>query len=434
MTALAPTQLKHFEGHLTFFRESMGIMQHHDAVTGTEKQHVANDYEFRLNVAFEACSFNAREILNQLTMPSSPSLVNGQPVQNPSDDQPITTSTTTNTFSFNNCLGLNISQCSITEESTNFIVTVYNSLAHSTYQYVRVPVPNANYIITDYRGVAVAAQLLPVPTDVVNLKFRASTAKYELVFMANELPPLGYKSYFVAKSDPSVMYADQPASNGNMFNDDDDQIVIGNQYINLTFTADGHLASVSANGATTELRQEFFYYEGAAGDNEEFRNRSSGAYIFRPNSTERILSDKVTVTVERGALVEEVHQRFSSWLSQVIRIYRDENHAEFEWLVGAIPIEDNVGKEIVTRFLTGLKTDGVFWTDSNGREMIKRIRNHRDTWVVTLEEKVAGNYYPVTAKIAIEDDESRLSILNDRSQGGSSLVDGSVELMVRDSG
>lgn len=26
------------------FREAMGILQHHDAVAGTEQQHVANDY------------------------------------------------------------------------------------------------------------------------------------------------------------------------------------------------------------------------------------------------------------------------------------------------------------------------------------------------------------------------------------------------------
>lgn len=28
--------------------DSMGIYQHHDAVTGTAKQHVANDYNFRM--------------------------------------------------------------------------------------------------------------------------------------------------------------------------------------------------------------------------------------------------------------------------------------------------------------------------------------------------------------------------------------------------
>jgi len=29
---------------LSSLREAMGVMQHHDAITGTEKQHVADDY------------------------------------------------------------------------------------------------------------------------------------------------------------------------------------------------------------------------------------------------------------------------------------------------------------------------------------------------------------------------------------------------------
>lgn len=30
--------------NLELFREAMGVLQHHDAVTGTEQQHVADDY------------------------------------------------------------------------------------------------------------------------------------------------------------------------------------------------------------------------------------------------------------------------------------------------------------------------------------------------------------------------------------------------------
>lgn len=41
---VALTDLKNHDKHLEDFREAMGVMQHHDAVTGTEKQFVADDY------------------------------------------------------------------------------------------------------------------------------------------------------------------------------------------------------------------------------------------------------------------------------------------------------------------------------------------------------------------------------------------------------
>jgi len=65
-----------------------------------------------------------------------------------------------------------------------------------------------------------------------------------------------------------------------------------------------------------------------------------------------------------------------------------------------------------------------------GREMLKRQRNHRETWNLKLHESVAGNYYPVTTKIALEDPTARMAILTDRAQGGSSMRDGALELMV----
>lgn len=40
---------------LNALREAMGVMQHHDAVTGTEKEHVAHDYERILAKGIEEC-------------------------------------------------------------------------------------------------------------------------------------------------------------------------------------------------------------------------------------------------------------------------------------------------------------------------------------------------------------------------------------------
>lgn len=154
--------------------------------------------------------------------------------------------------------------------------------------------------------------------------------------------------------------------------------------------------------------------------------------MFRPNpnTDEDVLASRVRSEIVRGELVDEVHQKFNDWISQVVRIYKTEKFVEFEWLVGPIPVNDDVGKEIVSRFYTGIKSDGVFYTDSNGREILKRKRNFRDTWNFETLEPVAGNYYPINTKIAIEDDKLRMAILTDRAQGGSSLDDGSLELMV----
>ncbi|XP_062108749.1 alpha-mannosidase At3g26720-like [Humulus lupulus] len=94
----------------------------------------------------------------------------------------------------------------------------------------------------------------------------------------------------------------------------------------------------------------------------------------------------------RGPLLDEVHQRLNPWISQI----------------GPIPVDDSIGKEITTQITTALKTNGTFYTDSNGRDFIKRIN--------------LGIY--------MQDSISELPMLVDRSVGGSSLVDGQIELML----
>ena len=67
----------------------------------------------------------------------------------------------------------------------------------------------------------------------------------------------------------------------------------------------------------------------------------------------------------------EVHIECGSWIKQVIRIVKG---VVFEYTIGPIPIDDLVGKEIVTRYRSGIESKGVFWTDSNGREFMRRER------------------------------------------------------------
>lgn len=88
---------------------------------------------------------------------------------------------------------------------------------------------------------------------------------------------------------------------------------------------------------------------------------------------------------------------------------------------------DGKGKEIIVRYNSTIESNGIFYTDSNGRQILKRVRK-----LDGLEEPIAGNYYPVSNKIYLQNEQthSRLAILTDRNQGGSSLNDGQLELMV----
>ena len=93
---------------------------------------------------------------------------------------------------------------------------------------------------------------------------------------------------------------------------------------------------------------------------------------------------------------------------------------------------NEIGKEVIVKFSSDLKSEKIFYTDANGREMIKRVRDFRETWKLNQSEEVAGNYYPVNSRIYLRDEKAgnQITLMTDRSQGGSSIEDGSLELMV----
>ncbi|XP_025835230.1 lysosomal alpha-mannosidase-like [Agrilus planipennis] len=179
------------------------------------------------------------------------------------------------------------------------------------------------------------------------------------------------------------------------------------------------------------MKQQFFYYEGSL----DYYS-SSGAYVFHPIENDfNVITDNPIVEEYEGNLVSEIQQMFNDWISQTIRVYKNENYVEFDWIVGPIPnitSYEVLGKEIITRYTTNMKTDSVFYTDSNGREIMKRVRDFRPSWNFSIDEYISSNYYPITSKILIRDEKNDLevAVLTDRGQSGTSLNDGEVELML----
>lgn len=405
LSATAKTPESFYDVNLNRLRDEMGVMQHHDAITGTEKQHVADDYHRELYRTIVACGENTKSALNQFVTGKEPS-------------------TTPWALEFNSCLQLNISSCETSENSERFMVTAYNPLGHESNQYVRFPVGGSGYTVYTADSVLVSSQMVPIHTSIKDLHYRTSTSTNELVFQATSVPAMGYKSYYVTRtSSVSPSKATKVA----------EAVTIGNDELSITFDTNGLLSTISVDGESSKLVQNFVMYQGSGGNNNGFENRASGAYIFRPDplASETVLGTDVTVNVVRGTHVEEVHQVFNEYVSQVVRVYKTEKLVEFEWLVGPIPVEDSIGKEYVSRFYTDIQSAEEFETDTNGRETLTRKRDFRKDFDLTLEEQVSGNYYPINTKIAIEDTTHRLAVLTDRAQGGSSIIDGTVELMVR---
>lgn len=424
---LAARQLEFFRGRnksgptTDSLADALAIAQHHDAVTGTEKQHVANDYAKRLSIGYEESEDVVAASLGCLTQSS------------------LSSKCKSSETNFNQCPLLNISYCPATEVDLSvgkkIAVLVYNSLGWKRTSVIRIPVINENVTVSDSTGKLVLSQLLPiVNASVSNRKFYASaytgesplsSPKYWLAFTA-VVPPLGFNTYVISSGQSSVSTKlisktfDGSQTGG---------IEVGSGSLKLLFSGtDGKLSQYinDRNSVNISLEQSYSYYVGSTDELQ-----ASGAYVFRPNGTFPIQSEeKIPLTVFRGPLYDEVHQTIGSWVYQITRVYKEKEHAEVEFTVGPIPIDDGNGKEIVTQIKTKIGNNKTFYTDSNGRDFLERIRDYRTDWDLQVNQPIAGNYYPINLGIYIKDKSTEMSVLVDRSVGGSSVNDGEVEIML----
>ncbi|XP_035819972.1 alpha-mannosidase isoform X4 [Zea mays] len=379
--------------------DAMGIAQHHDAISGTAKQHTTDDYSKRIAIGASKVEKGVNAALTCLTN-SNKTCVSSVP-------------------KFSQCPLLNISYCPSTEEAISatkhLVVVVYNPLGWKRSDFIRVPVNDEDLVVKSSDGNTVVSQIVVVDNVTNNLRklyvkaYLGVTAnkapKYWLTFQAS-VPPMGWNSYFILKSTGSGYNNTEhvpvvvPPSNNT--------IEAGQGHLKMSFSsASGQLERIfnSASGGDLPIQQSFLWYRSSKGD--ALDPQASGAYIFRPDgNTPTIASSSIT------------------------RLYKNKEHAEVEYTIGPIPVDDDVGKEVITQLTANMSTNSTFYTDSNGRDFLKRVRNYREDWNLQVTQPVAGNYYPVNLGVYIVDEKYELSVLVDRAAGASSIQDGQLEIML----
>lgn len=372
--------------------------------------------------------------------------------------------------------------CSFTAGADEFTILAWNPQGQNSSSWLRVPVTGSAFTVTDLatgavlpsQTTALDARTKRLPLLYIN-KFgmtgeqfaaashaRANNATHSLTFRA-PLPAAGYGSFLVKAAaashapEAAIKEADTPSTVSNGIYE------LGLDHAAGTITTIKNLRS----GVSTPFNLSWGHYVSAeghttAGDhgqctklpngNVSCSTVSSDHYTFRPaeQRTFAPAATQPTLEVITGALVTEIRQSFSSWATHVIRLTQGVPFIEVEWTAGPIPwnegqkpldpeapndpevLSGTRGKELVLKFSSGLQSAARWSADSNGREMVERTRDARGPAYppLVVSEPVAGNYYPVNSLMSLDDGTNEMAVAIDTSVGGSSMVDGQLELMV----
>ncbi|KOM38456.1 hypothetical protein LR48_Vigan03g183800 [Vigna angularis] len=306
----AARQLEYFKGrdetgpNTDALADALAIAQHHDAVSGTERQHVASDYALRLSLGYEEAE--------RLVASALASLVNQR-------------------LSSHRCPLLNISYCPPSETTLvngkSLVIVVYNPLAWKREDVIRIP---------DSDGKKIESQLLPLSNATLTMRkyyvkaYRgkapgSNVLKYWLAFPVS-VPPLGFSTYTVISSDQSndsstISKISSPQGSTNK------SIQVGQGNLMLLYSADEGKLTHYVNSrtlVTAPVEQSYSYYSGNDGTEKD---------------------PQVSFTVLHGPILDEVHQQLNPWVSQVnLGIYIQDSSVEFSVLVdrsvGGSSLED----------------------------------------------------------------------------------------------
>lgn len=384
-------------------------MQHHDAVTGTERQPVADDYQFQID-----------SIINS-TLVSTSKMLKSYFEQKFGQGSIESVKFCTKTHDkFIECP----KDLFDTEKEGVYLVISKSNED----DIVRMRLPSSNYKLIN------PISFLDVPNQFVQCKDETDCTLHVRDGIT------GLVIYKVVKDSGST-YLAKSGNCSRVWNQYQSLMLVRMQqekaimwYVSCDTPREdpmfGDKSACAERNITVSLRN----YPAYEGDGQP-----SGAYIFRPqNGTE----DSEPYWKINGF---NCNQHPNDTYGSLV-ISSDKGDVSLTILK-----DDLLGLQILTEF-TGIEDTGhgaeitlnieaigfdngkEFYTDSNGLQMQRRILDKRPDFDLKVEgtEHITANYYPINSAISMRDQRRGdfLTLLNDRCQGGSALKPDRLELMI----
>jgi hypothetical protein len=374
--------------------DAHGVLQHHDGVSGTSKQHVAYDYAKRLQEGIDGvvpCLIH--KLKDQFLGGNSSS-------SNDNNDDRVDNNSNKYLKDLTYCQLLNETICDISTTSTgsnssntDLYVIVYNSLASERSTIIDLPVGSSGkYIIVQslvvledeeededkdkqhtYEQTIEAQQrpfMLSRSTSVDNNDNNDNDSSFVLSFMADSLPPVGAKVFRIRKQADSELLVDKKNqqqikghnnNNNNSIEDDDDDLteIFNGRFTVVVNTKTGNIHRIGAHDLFEQQQKQ--QQEGQEGQNKNnllaglsawgyytsfdsngTSSQNSGAYIFRPSTpnqklhlipvTNTTVVNKNADSVGGGYGGIEIHTKYEeSWIQTITRIRKDVPYIEIEY-------------------------------------------------------------------------------------------------------
>lgn len=368
-------------------KEAVAAMQHHDAISGTQQQHVAEDYALGLAKGSAACLEVVSEAVGRILVKHDRANIIMCPL-------------------------LNESYCPELQSNLKFLVLLDNSLVWTQENYfLRLPWNNHLAKVIGPTGDSLPYRIIPRLESFSGLHERSKSWTNDLVIKVPKVRGFSLTGVSVERITEERAEVTQETLSLTGFEAQAKSFTV-------TFDAFGFIDTINFEHGSLRLNQDFMSYNKP----EDYK---SGAYVFLATRPATQILDSPTATYYTTEFYTEVQQNITPWISQITRVYPDSDLIEFNFRVGPVPLEDEGERnEIITRYSLDIDNKGVFYTDSNGRQIMERTRK--------LGEMYSANYYPVTSRIFIQDKENdlQMTVFTDRSQGGSSLKDGQIELLI----